>query len=78
MQLRKFLTENLVKQNSIYEELIGEEMSFTIHDGTTFKNFGTAQDHKRALEGDMKNTEEWKYSPSRLINKELENKILIK
>ena len=31
-------------------------MSFTIHDGKTFKNF-EPQDHKRALEGDKgKNT----------------------
>jgi phosphoribosylamine--glycine ligase len=69
-------------KNLLIEEfLIGEEMSFfTIHDGTTFKNFGTAQDHKRALEGDKgKNTGGMgAYSPSRLINKELENKIINK
>ena len=30
---------------------------FTVHDGKIFKNFGTAQDHKRVLEGDKgKNT----------------------
>ena len=47
---------------------------FTIHDGITFKNFGTAQDHKRVLEGDKgKNTGGMgAYSPSRLINYELE------
>ena len=39
-------------KNLLIEELNGEEMSFTIHDGKTFKNFGTAQDHKRVLEGD--------------------------
>ena len=69
-------------KNLLIEEfLIGEEMSFfTIHDGTTFKNFGTAQDHKRASEGDKgKNTGGMgAYSPSRLINKELENKIINK
>ena len=65
----------------IEEFLKGEEMSFfTIHDGQIFKNFGTAQDHKRVLEGDKgKNTGGMgAYSPSRLINKELENKILKK
>ena len=65
----------------IEEFLKGEEMSFfTIHDGQTFKNFGTAQDHKRVLEGDRgKNTGGMgAYSPSRLINKQLENKIIKK
>ena len=65
----------------IEEFLSGEEMSFfTIHDGQTFKNFGTAQDHKRVLEGDRgKNTGGMgAYSPSRLINKQLENKIIKK
>ena len=44
------------------------------------KNFGTAQDHKRVLEGDLgKNTGGMgAYSPSRLINNELEQKILNK
>ncbi len=67
-------------KNLLIEEfLLGEEMSFfTIHDGSTFKNFGTAQDHKRALEGDKgKNTGGMgAYSPSRLINDELKNKII--
>ncbi len=67
-------------KNLLIEEfLIGEEMSFfTIHDGSTFKNFGTAQDHKRVLEGDKgKNTGGMgAYSPSRLINDELKNKIV--
>ena len=54
---------------------------FTIHDGKNFKNFGTAQDHKRVLEGDRgKNTGGMgAYSPSRLINNDLEkiiNKII--
>ncbi len=65
----------------IEEFLNGEEMSFfTIHDGNNFKNFGTAQDHKRVLEGDKgKNTGGMgAYSPSRLINEELENKIINK
>ena len=41
-------------RNLLIEEFLnGEEMSFfTIHDGKNFKCFGTAQDHKRVLEGD--------------------------
>ena len=66
--------------NLLIEEFLdGEEMSFfTIHDGNNFKNFGTAQDHKRVLEGDKgKNTGGMgAYSPSRLINETLEKKIL--
>ena len=67
-------------ENLLIEEfLVGEEMSFfTIHDGKVFKNFNTAQDHKRVLEGDKgKNTGGMgAYSPSRLINKDLEQKII--
>jgi len=62
----------------IEEFLQGEEMSFfVISDGVNFQNFGTAQDHKRVLEGDKgKNTGGMgAYSPSRLINSELEKKI---
>ena len=65
----------------IEEFLNGEEMSFfTIHDGKNFKKFGTAQDHKRVLEGDKgSNTGGMgAYSPSRLINDELEKKIINK
>ena len=65
----------------IEEFLNGEEMSyFTIHDGKCFKSFNTAQDHKRVLEGDRgKNTGGMgAYSPSRLINDELEKKIINK
>ena len=53
---------------------------FTIHDGQTFKTFGSAQDHKRVLEGDKgKNTGGMgAYSPSRLISKDLEYKIIKK
>jgi phosphoribosylamine---glycine ligase len=69
-------------KNLLIEEFLdGEEMSFfIISDGETIKNFGTAQDHKRVLEGDRgKNTGGMgAYSPSRLINKELEKKILNK
>ena len=69
-------------KNILMEEfLVGEEMSFfTIHDGKTFRNFDTAQDHKRVLEGDKgKNTGGMgAYSPSRLINTELEKKIISK
>ena len=69
------------EQILVEEFLDGEEMSFfTIHDGKIFKNFDTAQDHKRALEGDKgKNTGGMgAYSPSRLINEELEKKIIDK
>ena len=69
------------EQILVEEFLDGEEMSFfTIHDGKIFKNFDTAQDHKRVLEGDKgKNTGGMgAYSPSRLINEELEKKIIDK
>jgi len=67
-------------KNILIEEFLeGEEMSFfTIHDGKIFKDFDTAQDHKRVFEGDRgKNTGGMgAYSPSRLINEDLKNKIL--
>ena len=69
------------EQLLIEEFLSGEEMSFfIISDGKNFKKFGTAQDHKRALEGDKgKNTGGMgAYSPSRLENNELEKKIFKK
>ena len=65
----------------IEEFLHGEEMSyFIITDGKTVKRFETAQDHKRVFENDEgKNTGGMgAYSPSRLINRELDNKILDK
>ena len=68
--------------NLLIEEFLeGEEMSyFIVTDGKTIKKFETAQDHKRVQEGDLgKNTGGMgAYSPSRLINLELENKILKK
>tara|TARA_B110000093_G_scaffold76353_1_gene83162 strand:+ start:19 stop:1284 length:1266 start_codon:yes stop_codon:yes gene_type:complete len=71
-----------IAKNLLIEEFLdGEEMSyFIVSDGKTIKNFGTAQDHKRVLEGDLgKNTGGMgAYSPSRLINDELEKKILNK
>ena len=53
---------------------------FIITDGKSVKTFQTAQDHKRVLEGDKgKNTGGMgAYSPSRLINEDLENKIINK
>ncbi len=63
----------------IEEYLEGEEMSyFVISDGKTFKKFNTAQDHKRVGEGDKgKNTGGMgAYSPSGLINKDLDLKII--
>jgi len=65
----------------IEEFLSGEEMSyFIISDGKEIKNFETAQDHKRVLEGDKgANTGGMgAYSPSRLINQVLEEKIINK
>ena len=71
-----------VANNLLIEEFLsGEEMSyFIISDGKTFKKFGTAQDHKRVLEGDKgKNTGGMgAYSPSRLINGQLDKKIISK
>ena len=71
----------IAKNILIEEYLEGEEMSyFVISDGKSIKSFETAQDHKRVLEGDKgKNTGGMgAYSPSRLINKQLEEKILTK
>ena len=53
---------------------------FVISDGVSIKNFGTAQDHKRVLDGDKgKNTGGMgAYSPSRLMSNELENKVIKK
>ena len=69
-------------KNLLIEEFLkGEEMSyFIITDGKKIIKFETAQDHKRALEGDKgKNTGGMgAYSPSRLINKELDRKIMSK
>tara|TARA_B100000787_G_scaffold32227_1_gene21905 strand:+ start:530 stop:1795 length:1266 start_codon:yes stop_codon:yes gene_type:complete len=71
-----------VAQNVLIEEFLkGEEMSyFVISDGKTIRNFETAQDHKRVSEGDRgANTGGMgAYSPSRLINQGLEDKILNK
>ena len=71
-----------VAKNILIEEFLnGEEMSFyVVCDGKNFKIFKTAQDHKRVNEGDEgKNTGGMgAYSPSGLINKILENKIIKK
>ena len=66
--------------NILVEEFLsGDEMSyFIISDGKTFKNFNTAQDHKRIFDGDKgKNTGGMgAYSPSGLINSHLRDKII--
>ena len=66
----------------LFEDFLpGEEMSyFIISDGSTFRYFGSAQDHKRVLEGDKgKNTGGMgAYSPSRIFSKNLEKKIIKK
>ena len=71
-----------VAKNMLIEEfLVGEEMSyFIISDGNEIKSFETAQDHKRVLEGDKGDNTGGMgaYSPSRLINPLLEEKILSK
>tara|TARA_B100000989_G_scaffold66134_1_gene45987 strand:- start:307 stop:1572 length:1266 start_codon:yes stop_codon:yes gene_type:complete len=62
----------------IEDFLVGEEMSyFVICDGKNYKFIGSAQDHKRVGEGDKgKNTGGMGcYSPSRLFNDELADKI---
>ncbi len=62
----------------IEEFLDGEEMSyFVVVDGKNYEFFGSAQDHKRVGEGDVgKNTGGMGcYSPSRLLNDDLEFKI---
>ena len=69
----------LTNEILIEEFLDGEEMSFfIISDGETYLPFGTAQDHKRVFEGDKgKNTGGMgAYSPSRLENDNLNNKII--
>ena len=69
------------KKILVEEFLSGEEMSFFIVcDGKNFKIFKTAQDHKRVNEGDKgKNTGGMgAYSPSGLINGNLEKKIINK
>ena len=74
----KFGTAN---QILVEECLEGEEMSyFVISDGKSFKTFKTAQDHKRVGKGDTgKNTGGMgAYSPSNILNLDLENKILEK
>ena len=71
----------VAKKILIEEFLNGEEMSFFIVcDGKNFKIFKTAQDHKRVNEGDEgKNTGGMgAYSPSGLINEDLEIKIIDK
>lgn len=69
-------------QKVIIEEFLdGEEASyFVITDGKNFKQIGTAQDHKKIGEGDVGlNTGGMgAYSPSLLINEEVEKKIIKK
>jgi len=69
-------------KNVLIEEFLkGDEMSFfVICDGKNFQKFQTAQDHKRVFEGDKgKNTGGMgAYSPSGLINFNLEKKIVDK
>ena len=71
----------ITKELLVEEFLSGEEMSyFVICDGKDYKFFGTAQDHKRVGEGDKgKNTGGMGcYSPSRLFNSKLAEKINMK
>ena len=71
----------IAKEILIEEFLDGEEMSFFIlYDNISFKIFNTAQDHKKVFDADKgQNTGGMgAYSPSRLINYELEKKIIDK
>ena len=67
-------------KNVLIEEFLeGEEMSFfIISDGKSYKKFGTAQDHKRVLEGDRgKNTGGMgAYSPAPIIDEDIHQKII--
>ena len=72
---------NSSKKVIIEEFLEGEEASyFVVTDGTNFKQIGTAQDHKRIGEGDtgLNTGGMGAYSPSQLINDEIEEKIINK
>jgi len=66
------------KKVVLEEFLEGEELSyFVISDNNCYKFFGSAQDHKKVGEGDVgPNTGGMgAYSPSNLLNDELDNKI---
>ena len=69
-------------KNVLIEEFLkGDEMSFfVICDGKNFQKFQTAQDHKRVFEGDkgINTGGMGAYSPSGLINLDLEKKIINK
>ncbi|MDB3873483.1 phosphoribosylamine--glycine ligase [Pelagibacteraceae bacterium] len=74
----KFQSSNKV---IIEEFLEGEEASyFVITDGKNFQQVGTAQDHKRVGENDtgLNTGGMGAYSPSLIINKKIEEKILDK
>ncbi len=74
----KFTSSNQV---IIEEFLEGEEASyFVLTDGRNFKQIGTAQDHKRIGENDtgLNTGGMGAYSPSLLINKNVEKKIIEK
>ena len=69
------------KKIILEEFLEGEEASyFIITDNSTFKFFGTAQDHKRVRENDKgPNTGGMgAYSPAPIVNKSIEKKIIFK
>ena len=71
----KFKSSNKV---FIEEFLEGEELSyFVLTDGENFQPLGTAQDHKKIGEGDtgLNTGGMGAYSPSKIINEELEKKI---
>ncbi len=66
------------KKVFVEEFLTGEELSyFVITDGINFKTIGTAQDHKKIGEGDtgLNTGGMGAYSPSLLMNEELDRKI---
>ena len=83
LEIKKILNGKFKSSKKVVVEefLAGEEASyFVITDGKSFKCIGTAQDHKRIGEGDTgPNTGGMgAYSPSQIIDKKLENKIINK
>ena len=73
---------SVAKDPIVIEEFLeGEELSyFVLTDGKTLLPIGSAQDHKRAFDGDKgPNTGGMgAYSPARLLTRDLEEKIILK
>ncbi len=81
--IKKILDGKFSSSSKVFVEeyLVGEELSyFIITDGKNFQCIGTAQDHKKIGEGDkgLNTGGMGAYSPSFLINRTLEKKIINK